>query len=528
METTDDFPDAQDRCVYVLSDVDGYKYKLVLQGPLQQLTVRRIKKYLQKAAGLDSAQQLLSFNGQELSDDAAAADAGLFDGAILRLQQKAPDRHPHLSHTTAAAAHRVVEARLDDTHRQQSLGASRDTQARMTPSPLQFGQVQESTALRTAEAGAVLGSAPHSASAPPAPPLSGQPTPQQQRTVLGATADVWTYADPRQLTSSPAAEIGAKDQHNRSGREAYCRDLEAKVAALSVENVRLREQLTVVARQAVEAQADWRLKEEVTRLRAALQATKNGTAEAERAAALRWRAKEEELVRELDLLREERRRLQEEAAQQESKVQELLHSMEGEIRSLKHEGHEKDEALQTARLSLNAALQRCHSAEESRAVSRGGEARNLARAAQLPLTEDIDALAATALSHLSYYLATPQPLQLDPADDTCVVPISPSLNMLVTLDRETERLYLYVTLLDALPSSPVLRLRLYEVLLEGALLGKDMAGGGVGLSTETDLVLMSTSTDLRHNGALALAAAAPAFVESALAWEGVVDELLQN
>ena len=122
------------------------------------------------------------------------------------------------------------------------------------------------------------------------------------------------------------------------------------------------------------------------------------------------------------------------------------------------------------------------------------------------------------MTHLSYFLATPVPLQLDPENDTCVVPLSDTLNMLVTLDRETEHLYLYVALLDKLPASPVQRMRLYEMLLQGALLGKDMAGGGAGLSTESNLILMSISADLRHNGALALAAAAPSFVKSAQLW----------
>lgn len=312
--------------------------------------------------------------------------------------------------------------------------------------------------------------------------------------------------------------------------QTRCRDMEGKVAALSLENVRLREQLQVVARQAAVAQTDWRQEEEIARLKAALAAAKRGIAEADVAASQRWRVKEEELVRELDLLRVERRRLQEDASGQEMKLQDLLHSLEGEIRNLQYELHDRDDALQSARLSLASVQAQL---EEEKGVRRSPPPHEQRRCGQssgdtVPRLDSLDTLAEEALSHLSYFLATPAPLQLEPANDTCIVPVSATLNVLITLDRETEHLYLYATLLSALPTAPMMRMRLYEMLLQGALLGKDMAGGGVGLSTESDLILMSTSADLRHGGALALAAAAPAFVESAAAWEEKIDELLHE
>jgi cytoplasmic iron level regulating protein YaaA (DUF328/UPF0246 family) len=64
------------------------------------------------------------------------------------------------------------------------------------------------------------------------------------------------------------------------------------------------------------------------------------------------------------------------------------------------------------------------------------------------------------------------------------------------------------------PRSPDTKLRLYEFLLEGALLGRDMCGGGVGLSLKNDFVLMSTSIFLPLAAPTALKAITPRFVDA--------------
>ena len=60
--------------------------------------------------------------------------------------------------------------------------------------------------------------------------------------------------------------------------------------------------------------------------------------------------------------------------------------------------------------------------------------------------------------------------------------------MLITFDDATERLYVYATLLSHIPADAVARSRLLEVLMEGAMLGREMAGGGVGMSLRSDMV----------------------------------------
>eukprot|EP00756_Hemistasia_phaeocysticola_P060159 Hpha_TRINITY_DN3785_c0_g1::TRINITY_DN3785_c0_g1_i1::g.23878::m.23878 len=54
---------------------------------------------------------------------------------------------------------------------------------------------------------------------------------------------------------------------------------------------------------------------------------------------------------------------------------------------------------------------------------------------------------------------------------TCVVGVEQKYTILLTYDQATERLYVYSTLLTYLPRDEKLRLRLFEALLEGALLG---------------------------------------------------------
>ncbi|CBZ30426.1 conserved hypothetical protein [Leishmania mexicana MHOM/GT/2001/U1103] len=556
-------------CVYVLSDVDGYKYKLVMQGDVQLLTVRKVKRYLQRAAGINPAQQLLTFNSVALHDTMSGKDAGFFDGAILRLQQ--------VSSSSAALAKCISACGASPFHSSHGVPGcaslltapprgAQDPDTRTSPRRDGSFFAETSPRLSAPAARGVVG-VPQLIGSPRAlpPPLRrlspNQLTGGAEREVYDAAScpsrDVvagMAYSSPLELTGAssatastpqaiPGGTSSAPNAHG-DGVQAYCRELEEKVAALSIDNVRLREQLQVVARQAAEACPDWRHEEEVKRLKAAVALAQESVRDAERAAADRWRVKEEELVKELDLLREERRRFQEESTAQEAKLQELVHSMEGEIRGLKYELHDKDEALQAARLSLaEVQSEKCSWTDVARRgvdICPPGEASHPfapagPRHTRIPQDQpqhggsaSIDELAETALTYLTQAFESAAPLELEPENDTCVVSVAKDLNVLVTLDRETERLYLYVTLLNHLPSSAAQRMQLYEMLLEGALLGKDMAGGGVGVSLESNLVLMSISVNLRHSAASALADAAAPFVKAAQAWTKSIDVLLNT
>eukprot|EP01065_Artemidia_motanka_P015606 TRINITY_DN19356_c0_g1_i1.p1 TRINITY_DN19356_c0_g1~~TRINITY_DN19356_c0_g1_i1.p1 ORF type:complete len:544 (+),score=123.12 TRINITY_DN19356_c0_g1_i1:62-1633(+) len=109
---------------------------------------------------------------------------------------------------------------------------------------------------------------------------------------------------------------------------------------------------------------------------------------------------------------------------------------------------------------------------------------------------------------------------------TCVVEIDEKYTVLVTYDQATERLYIYSSLLTSIPQDPAVRLKLYEWLLEGALLGRDMAGGGVGLSARNDFILLSSSIDLTSCTTSALRNAMPPYLESLRRWRRRIRELL--
>ncbi|KAG5468364.1 hypothetical protein LSCM1_02344 [Leishmania martiniquensis] len=554
-------------CVYVLSDVDGYKYKLVMQGDVRLLTMRKVKRYLQRASGIDPTQQLITFNSVRLDDAMSGKDAGLFDGAILRLQQVSSSsaalatclpmggalpRHGASSGSggdnsfaayplnTERRGSRAVSAKcgqlVDEKSSRMTVSVERAagdsvqriSSPRTLPPPLLCLPPKQVTSGAERNAGDAASRTTHDSEA-----AIGGPSPSE---LAGATI---ATSSTRQGTPQEASFAVSPESRDV---QAYYRQLEEKVAALSLDNVRLREQLQVAARQAADASTDWRQAEEVRRLKAALAMAQQGAKDAERAAADRWRIKEEELVKELDLLREERRRICEETAAQEVKLQELIHSMEGEIRGLKHELHDKDDALQEARLSL--AELRFRGSRPTDMAGRGSGCWSADRAthpfappaslsARTPLhqcqsdgSKGLDDLADTALQCLAQALESAAPLELNSANDTCVIPIADGLNVLVTLDRETERLYLYAPLLSCLPSSPCQRMQLYEMLLEGALLGKDTAGGGIGVSLESNLVLISVSSSLRHSDASALAATAAPFLTAAREWVKKIDELL--
>jgi hypothetical protein len=61
----------------------------------------------------------------------------------------------------------------------------------------------------------------------------------------------------------------------------------------------------------------------------------------------------------------------------------------------------------------------------------------------------------------------------------------------LTYEPHSDRLYLYSPILDGLPKDSGNRLKLYESLLEGSMLGGQMAGGGIGrVAVNEELILM--------------------------------------
>ncbi|KPI83994.1 hypothetical protein ABL78_6969 [Leptomonas seymouri] len=153
----------------------------------------------------------------------------------------------------------------------------------------------------------------------------------------------------------------------------------------------------------------------------------------------------------------------------------------------------------------------------------------LAHARQLPVpkrdaaTQDGLASAKESLSYLADKLRVS--LQFD-RNLTCVVGTDEDFSILLTYDPATERLYLYSTLLTELPSDTQTRMKLYEVLLEGSLLSREVCGGGIGVSTKNSVVVLTTSLPVKHCQPDALCDVVPVFIETLGRWRDLVGDLV--
>ena len=84
-------------------------------------------------------------------------------------------------------------------------------------------------------------------------------------------------------------------------------------------------------------------------------------------------------------------------------------------------------------------------------------------------------------------------------------------------------------LLDGLPRDDKTKLRLYERLLEGSMLGGQMAGGGVGVAVKEELIfLIHCTIDMEHAVSSALRAFAPLYVETVEKWRKICTEISEG
>ncbi len=102
---------------------------------------------------------------------------------------------------------------------------------------------------------------------------------------------------------------------------------------------------------------------------------------------------------------------------------------------------------------------------------------------------------------------------------TCILGIDNTFSLHLTYEPNSDRLYLYSPILDGLPKDKEIKLRLYEALLEGSMLGGQMAGGGVGVAVPEELILMHAVLEMGvGSDASALRRFAPLFVEAVEKW----------
>lgn len=113
-------------------------------------------------------------------------------------------------------------------------------------------------------------------------------------------------------------------------------------------------------------------------------------------------------------------------------------------------------------------------------------------------------------------------------NNTCILGIDDDYSLHFTYEPNSRKLYCYAPLLDGLPKDDKIRLKLYEKLLEGSLLGGQMAGGGVGVAVNEELVLVHSTIEMEHALPSALGNYTPLFVEMVEKWRKICQEIIEG
>ncbi len=82
--------------------------------------------------------------------------------------------------------------------------------------------------------------------------------------------------------------------------------------------------------------------------------------------------------------------------------------------------------------------------------------------------------------------------------------------------------------MHGLPKDDATKLKLYEKLLEGSMLGGQMAGGGVGVAVKEELILMHCVIDMAYAIPSLLRAFAPLYVETIEKWRTVCRDISEG
>lgn len=112
---------------------------------------------------------------------------------------------------------------------------------------------------------------------------------------------------------------------------------------------------------------------------------------------------------------------------------------------------------------------------------------------------------------------------------TCILGIDNTFSLHITYEPNSDRLYLYSPILDGLPKDSPIRLKLYESLLEGSMLGGQMAGGGVGVAVNEELILMHCVIEMGIGAdPSSLRRFAPVFVEAVERWRKKAKDICEG
>ena len=111
-------------------------------------------------------------------------------------------------------------------------------------------------------------------------------------------------------------------------------------------------------------------------------------------------------------------------------------------------------------------------------------------------------------------------------NNTCILGIDNTFSLHITYEPNSDRLYLYCPILDGLPKDDKIRLKLFERLLEGSMLGGQMAGGGIGVAPKEELILLHCVLDMGLGvDGNALRRFAPLLVETVEGWRDIAAKI---
>ncbi|KAJ9463981.1 hypothetical protein DIPPA_05500 [Diplonema papillatum] len=460
--------------ISVVSDIDGKRCKLVIKSGLRRLTVANMKKHLVTPIGVPAAEQQLSFNGVVLEDHQTCHEAALRRGSVVRLAMRRP--------SSTAAPPPPPPPPAPAPPRQPS--PRRQQQANPCP-PQQNSAVSFAGGRPEADGDARTA---YREAAQPRPPDAG--------------------LRPDMAGRERQKDAELRELHRRAeefGQPALRPDAGAGDAVFQrpppptgpVDDMQMHE------RRSIEAQS--MMQEQIERERQRVHQLQHNMADRQE--------RHERMISNAGTSHRER--------ELEQHVQELQAENQNAAKlrmdnqALKRELDASDAQLQR-KLAENEQL-RARVAEFEK-----NQASNMLHSGMTGLE-----LAKRNLAEFGRELGVEAELDFDD-NLTCVVGVEQRYTILLTYDQTTERLYIYSTLLTYLPKEPAVRLKLYEMLLEGALMGREMSGGGVGLSMKNELLLMATSVDLKHSDVNALKSVAPVFVDCLVRWRQTVKDRLMS
>lgn len=113
-------------------------------------------------------------------------------------------------------------------------------------------------------------------------------------------------------------------------------------------------------------------------------------------------------------------------------------------------------------------------------------------------------------------------------NNTCILGIDDEFSMHLTYEPNSDRLYIYSPLLDGLPKEEKIRVKLYETLLSGSILGAQMAGGGVGVAVKEELILLHCVIDMAYAPPTLLRAFAALYVETVEKWRKICRDICEG